>query len=104
MSRSIFIWLLSAVIAGYAHQTYAADAAAANQSVRERYQLEEARSPVRESPGWRKPKRILVVGTFPQLIQQLEAANPDVEFVTATSPAAAASMSTEPTVTCYHLL
>ena len=95
MIRLTFIWLLSAVVAGYAHQTYAADAAAANQSVRERYQLEEARSPVRESPDWRKPKRILVVGTFPQLIQQLEAANPDVEFVTATSAASAASKAAD---------
>jgi phosphoglycerate dehydrogenase-like enzyme len=95
MSRSTFIVLLSAMVAGYAHQTYAADTAAADQSVRERYQLEEARSPMRESPGWRKPKRILVVGSFPQLIQQLEAIGPGVEFVTATSPAAAASKAAD---------
>ena len=91
MSRSTFIALLSAMLAGHALQTYAADTAAAAQSVRERYQLEEAQSPVRDNPGWRKPKRILVVGSFPQLIQELEAISPDVEFVTAPSPAAAAS-------------
>ncbi len=95
MSRSTFIVLLSALVVGYAHQTYAADTAAADQGVRERYQLEEARSPVRESPGWRKPKRILVVGASPQLIQQLEAISSDVEFVTATSSAAAASKAAD---------
>ena len=54
MSRSTLFLLLSAMVAGYAHQTYAAETAAADQGVRERYQLEEARSPVRESPGWRE--------------------------------------------------
>lgn len=90
MNRSTFLVLLAAMLAGYAQRTYAADSAATNQSVRERYQLEEARSPVRESPGWRKPKRILVVGSFPQLIPQLEAIAPGVEFVTATNSVAAA--------------
>ncbi len=91
MSKSTLIVLLSAVAVGYARMTYAADVAPAEQSVRERYQLEEASSPVRESPGWRRPERILVVGSFPQLIQQLEALAPGVEFVTASNPAAAAS-------------
>jgi hypothetical protein len=43
------------MLAEHTLPTYAVDPAAAYQCVRERYQLEEAKSPVRERPDWRKP-------------------------------------------------
>ncbi len=95
MSKSTLSVLLTALIAAFVHQTHAGDTAPADLDVRERYQLEEARSPVRESTGWRTPKRILVVGSFPQLITQLQAIAPGVEFVTATSSAAAAGKASD---------
>jgi phosphoglycerate dehydrogenase-like enzyme len=49
----------------------------------ENFGLEQAASPVSQRPGWRKPKRILVDPYFPQLIDTLRAAAPEVEFVAA---------------------
>jgi phosphoglycerate dehydrogenase-like enzyme len=73
----------------------AAEEESGQQSVRERFQLEEAATPVREHPGWQKPKRILIVGSQPELIQQLKTTAPGVEFVTATSAADAASKASD---------
>lgn len=58
----------------------AAQAAEQGQSVVERFQLEEASTPVSERAGWSKPKRILIVGAS-DLVDQLESVAPDVEFV-----------------------
>ena len=80
MTRSIVGVLLVAVV-GLACQAHAADSGAA-QSVSERYQLEEAPSPVRERAGWKKPQRILVVGSA-QLAGELKAIAPGVEIVQA---------------------
>lgn len=57
--------------------------ARAEQSVQERYQLEEAATPLREQAGWQKPQRILIVGAAPEFVAQLEADSPGVEFVRA---------------------
>lgn len=57
----------------------------------EHYGLEQSATPVRERADWRKPKRILVGGWIPQLAQTLQAKFPDIEFVTAGSPAEAAT-------------
>jgi len=96
MNRSTFILLLGTIVAGSVHETYAAeDPAGTAQSVRERFQLEEARAPISESSGWRKPKRILVVGWSARLIEQLQAIDPGVEFVTAKSAAEAPSKAAD---------
>lgn len=68
---------------------WAADSSPAA-SVIEHYGLEQAQTPASEHPGWRKPKRILIVGWIPQLAESLQSVAPGVEFVTATSPADAA--------------
>lgn len=68
------------------------EAIAADRNVKERYQLEETATPLREQAGWRKPKRILVIGAEPGVVEQLEADSPDVEFLRASSPAEAISL------------
>ena len=75
----------AAVVAAWA----GSEAIAAERSVQERYQLEETATPLREQAGWRKPKRILVIGAEPGVIEQLEADSPGVEFLRASSPAEA---------------
>jgi phosphoglycerate dehydrogenase-like enzyme len=59
------------------------DAIAAEQSIEERYQLEEAATPLRDRESWRKPKRVLIVGGSPDLLEQLKSQSPGVEFVRA---------------------
>jgi phosphoglycerate dehydrogenase-like enzyme len=61
-------------------------------SVQERFQLEEAPTPLREQKDWRKPKRILVVGAAPEFVQALAARSPDVEFLPATHPGEALAL------------
>lgn len=73
-----FAWLFAALFV--AVQVHAADGGAPA-AVIERYGLEEAATPVREHPGWRKPQRILVTGMGAQLAPQLREAAPDVEFI-----------------------
>lgn len=58
-------------------------AAHAAEGVKERYQLEESRTPVRERTDWRLPGKILVVGGSPRLVEELRALAPDVQFVRA---------------------
>ena len=79
----------AAVVAAWA----GSEAIAAERSVQERYQLEETATPLREQAGWRKPKRILVIGAEPGVIEQLEADSPGVEFLRASSPAEAISLA-----------
>lgn len=84
----------SKVLAGAAFLTVLLHSnALAEQSVQERYQLEEAATPLREQAGWRKPERILVIGAEPGVVQRLEADSPDVEFLRASSPAEAISLA-----------
>jgi phosphoglycerate dehydrogenase-like enzyme len=47
--------------------------------------LREAETPIRQSPQWRKPTRILVVGVPPDRLTWLQAVAPGVELVTAQS-------------------
>lgn len=69
------------------------DAASAAQSVQERYQLEEASTPVRERAGWQKPNRILLVGVPSDTAAALEAKSPGVEFVRASNLVEAQSLA-----------
>jgi phosphoglycerate dehydrogenase-like enzyme len=61
----------------------AVGSAGAAESVIEHYGLEQAATPVRERPGWQKPKRILVGGLIPGIGQVLQPAAPGVEFIVA---------------------
>jgi phosphoglycerate dehydrogenase-like enzyme len=69
------------------------DAAGSPQSVKEQYQLEEASTPVRERAGWKKPKRILLVGVGAEAIEHLKGAAPDVELVRAGNAIEAQSLA-----------
>ncbi|MFO7304147.1 MAG: D-2-hydroxyacid dehydrogenase [Gammaproteobacteria bacterium] len=62
-----------------------ASAVQAADSVKERYQLEESRTPVRERTDWRPPQKILIVGGTPQFVEELRTLAPEVRFVRAES-------------------
>ena len=47
--------------------------------------LREAETPISQSPGWRKPTRILIVGVPADRLKWLQAAAPGVELVSANS-------------------
>ncbi len=68
-------------------------ASAAERSVQDRYQLEEGAAPIRERAGWRKPKRILIVGGSPDLIEALKSDSPGVEFVRASNAVQAQTLA-----------
>jgi phosphoglycerate dehydrogenase-like enzyme len=55
--------------------------------VQERYQLEEAQTPVRDRAGWKKPKAVLLVGIPAQVAQEMQSQSPGVQFLRATSGA-----------------
>lgn len=62
----------------------AADAPPAGAAgVIEHFGLEQSATPVSERPGWRKPKRILVTGGFPGIVEMLQPSAPGAEFVIA---------------------
>jgi phosphoglycerate dehydrogenase-like enzyme len=50
-----------------------------------RYGLEESATPVRDHPGWRKPRRMLVGGMAAGALNQLRTMTSEVEFISATS-------------------
>ncbi len=52
-----------------------------------RYGLREAPTPVRARPGWRAPRRILVDGGVPGLVEVVRDAAPGIEVVGAATPA-----------------
>lgn len=84
-SAAILLAMSAATLAGRA------DAAGETPSIQERFQLEEAKTPVRERDGWRKPERILVLGVPKSAVAQWQAAAPGVELVFAGSGAEALS-------------
>ncbi len=86
-SAAIVLAMSAAVLAGHA------DAAGNTPTVQERHQLEEAKTPVRERDGWRKPERILVLGVPRGAAAQWHAAAPGVELVFAGSGAEARSVA-----------
>ena len=53
------------------------------EAIIERYQLEQADTPVKDRPGWRKPARIVVGGFVAQMIGELRKEFPGIEFVAA---------------------
>ena len=85
----VFTWSLSLVLAWSVVATGADAPPAAG--VIEHYGLEQFGSPVRERADWKKPKRILLGGFTAQLAPTLQASNPGIEFVSASSPAEAAT-------------
>jgi phosphoglycerate dehydrogenase-like enzyme len=77
-----WVWgVVAALVAGgVAAQEQPASSAA---GVIEHFGLQQADTPVSERPGWRKPKRILVAGDVPGIVELLQPAAPDVEFIVA---------------------
>ena len=77
-------WILAAVAvlatSGAVAQEQPASSAA---GVIEHFGLQQAETPVSERPGWRKPKRILVTGDVPGIVEMLQPAAPGVEFIVA---------------------
>jgi phosphoglycerate dehydrogenase-like enzyme len=67
--------------------------AAGEQNIKDRYQLEEAVAPVSERAGWNKPKKILLVGSSPELVAELKALAPGVEVVGADNALHARSLA-----------
>jgi phosphoglycerate dehydrogenase-like enzyme/glyoxylase-like metal-dependent hydrolase (beta-lactamase superfamily II) len=60
------------------------------------YALHEGPSPTKDSPGWTKPKRIVVpAGLMPARLAQLKRVAPEVEFLPARSPEAAAKLAAD---------
>jgi phosphoglycerate dehydrogenase-like enzyme len=57
--------------------------------------LVESPTPVRERPGWKVPKKILVWAVDPELIPALQATAPGVEFVAARDAAEGARLATD---------
>jgi len=55
-------------------------------------QLKEAPRPVRETPGWKEPRRIVVRADSPDRLAPFRAAAPGVEFVAARDEAAALAL------------
>jgi phosphoglycerate dehydrogenase-like enzyme len=84
-----FVLLTSVFVSLVASTAIAADDPSSATRVIEHYGLEQAQAPVKEHPGWRKPKRILVGGLATQIVPQLQASAPGVDFVVA-KPADAA--------------
>ena len=84
--------LVLAVLA-FAALQHPASAAEGARSVQERYQLEEAATPVRERAGWKKPQRILLVGTSPKELERLKAQAPGVQFVSAANAVEAQALA-----------
>lgn len=70
-----------------------AGAADAQLGVKERYQLEEAQSPVRDRAGWKKPKAVLLVGMPDQVAQAMQTQSPGVQFLRASSAAEAKALA-----------
>jgi len=53
------------------------------ESLIQRYQLEQSTVPVKERPGWRKPRRILLGGAAASMLPALKEVAPQVEFTVA---------------------
>jgi phosphoglycerate dehydrogenase-like enzyme len=77
---SLCCW--TCIIALLVLPAYAADSSTPAANVIEEFGLEQAPTPVSERPGWRKPKRIAVGSGLAQLVPQLKAVAPGVDFVT----------------------
>jgi len=74
-------WVACAALATLtAHVAHAAESTTARDLI-ERYGLQESAMPVREHPGWRKPRRMVVVGMGSSALAELRAMTSEVEFV-----------------------
>lgn len=77
----------------------AADAAgpdpAAVAALVQRLGLEESATPVRDSPGWRRPRQVLVWNVAPQAVPALQAAAPGVKLLLAKDSKEAVSLAND---------
>jgi phosphoglycerate dehydrogenase-like enzyme len=71
----------------------AAAAAPGSTELVQRLGLEESPTPVRELPGWRKPRKVLVWNLEPALVPRLQAAAPGVELLLAKDMAEAVTLA-----------
>lgn len=101
MARTLAIWIVLSLpiccvadAATAAEPATAADAAATQRMIAE-LGLIEAAEPVRASPGWRKPRRIVVREATPERLEWLAQVAPGVELVPAASPQEAAARATD---------
>lgn len=86
MSKTALVLVVAALASLAGARTEAASAAP---NIVERFQLEEHPTAVREMPGWKKPRRILVIGGAPNLPEQLQAVAPGVQILKAKNEAEA---------------
>jgi phosphoglycerate dehydrogenase-like enzyme len=59
----------------------------------QRLGLEEGTTPVRELPGWRKPRKVLVLNAQPARVAELQAAAPGVQLLLANDAAEAVKLA-----------
>lgn len=85
--RKTWVALLAVVSTSLCAGPAAADAAGQDPSAAttliQRLGLEEAATPVRERPGWRRPQQVLVWNVAPQAVPALQAAAPGVKLLLA---------------------
>ncbi len=84
-SRSLVVTLGVALLLGGLTTGWAQEADERTAALVKSLGLREAETPLRETPGWQKPQRILVVGVPENRLASLRAAAPGVELVTAAS-------------------
>ena len=82
--------LLMALSAGTASADREPDSAAATRAMIEELGLRDSGTPVRELPGWQKPRKVVVLLSRPERLPALQAAAPGVEIVAVESAAQAA--------------
>lgn len=77
--------LASMLASALALDATAAEASLAGRELIQRYDLQEAATPVRDLPGWRKPRKILVGGMGSEALRELRGMTNEVEFVASAS-------------------
>src|SRR5215218_4303832 len=74
-----------AVFALASFDARAAEKSLSGRELIERYGLVESATPVREHPGWRKPRKMIVGGMAAGALQSLRQMTSEVEFVPPTT-------------------
>jgi len=83
LPRFVGALLLAQVCAFTVSAEEASGSSPAVQALIQRLGLEESATPVRETPGWRRPQQVLVWNVAPQAVPALQAAAPGVELLLA---------------------
>jgi phosphoglycerate dehydrogenase-like enzyme len=83
LPRFVGALLLAQVCAFTVSAEEASGSSPAVQALIQRLGLEESATPVRETPGWRRPQQVLVWNVAPQAVPALQAAAPGVKLLLA---------------------